>query len=171
MPNKVEKDRRTGKQGRFVLSDAEADLKGAIPFTSWELDVTRTFQDRTSTTQYSATYETIFPAWVPVSTSGAAHVKGRYRTSSTPAFLVAELFQNDRPVRVQFDIGPNDPYMDFYAWIEKLVMTVEAEGIVNFSCDLRSEGEITELSDLAAPLPPGPIGDLGEVDPEDGLLA
>lgn len=141
------RDRLTGKYGYIRVDDYLGGARTKIPFVSWVASMTTVFADRTSTRNFSKDTNIVYQSSAPVARSMKVDVVGRYHRSSTPSTIVAQLYANKYPYHVALGFSPLDPYVDMYAWIEKFETAVTAEDVVNFTCTLRSEGEITDTTE------------------------
>lgn len=142
-------EKMTGKSGYIHEVVDGGILK--IPFFAWSGVSTRTFEDRTSSVNYSKSADLVFRSSVPTAMKFEAEVMGRYRRFTTPQRLIARLFKGDELFQVQFGFTPIDPYVDMFAWIERFEVRNPLMEIVDFVCTIRSEGEITDLTNLNAP--------------------
>lgn len=142
-------NRVVGSSGYFRASpvqDGNADMaRTKIPFVYWSASAIRTFQDETATQNYAKGPGIVFCDSNIATMSMMVDVRGRFRRSSTPATLIREMF-GDLPFYAELGFTETDPYVSFSAWIENLEMRVPAEDVVDFSCTLRSRGEIVNLA-------------------------
>lgn len=163
-PNPV-KTRLSGNNGYFYVYDRIAGNKTKVPFYKWEATTTINFVDRTNTEHYSSSSDLVFRSSIPVSHHLTASIHGRYRVDNTPDNVVAQLFIGQEPFRVELGFSDLYPYVDIYAWIENFIAQVNTDGIVDFSCTIRSEGEVNDLTSpllvfLPNALPKFPAEDL-----------
>lgn len=138
--------RIAGKYGYvIVVNSQDVDIK--VPFTSWTAKIKRTFDDVTSSLTYCPRTRISYEASVPVVMSMTVDVAGRFRRCETSRTAVDLMFNSaGHPFLAQIGFSPLDPYMAFHGFIENLEVTVPAEGIIDFTCLMRSFGFIQDLS-------------------------
>jgi hypothetical protein len=142
-------ERMVGKSGYIRVIDDATGQRVKIPFVSWVATTTTTFVDRTSSTNYSQSSRILFRSSRPVMRSMTVDIVGRYRRSTTPSQVVSRLFGNTDPFHVELGLTPLDPYVDFYAFIENFSPVVKMDDVIDFTCTLRSEGVINNLTNPA----------------------
>lgn len=147
MPNPAV-DRISGKSGYVVVKNSRGFVEN-VRFTSWTAKIKRTFDDVTSTFLYNPRTAITHTAAVPVATSMTVDVAGRFRFCETSKTVVDLMFNSARvPSKVQLGFSPLDPYVEFWAFMEELVLTGPVEGIVDFTCVMRSFGLVRDLTPI-----------------------
>jgi len=149
-----DRERLSGKNGYIrVIDDLNNRIK--VPIISWEAEITTVFQDVTGSMNFSKADGIIYRASAPVVRYLTAEIRGCYRRSNTPTYVIAKLFNGNDPFRVELGFSPLDPFVDFYAWVENFRPTSPIMETVRFTCSLRSEGTISDLTR-------NPAGDNGD---------
>jgi hypothetical protein len=155
----VPPERIAGKYG-YVFVASNRGLYEKVHFTSWTAKIKRTFDDVTSTVCYHPRNGIVYAAAIPVATSMTVEVAGRFRRCETSKAVVDMMFNSSfQPFIAEIGFSPLDPYMGFHAFIEDLEVTVPIEGIVDFTCMLRSFGAIEDLTMIGC-------GEIPPVDPD-----
>lgn len=150
-------DRITGKYGYVVVSNSR-DVDVNVYFTSWTAKIKRTFDDVTSTLCYNAINGLTYAAAVPVVASMTVDVAGRFRLCETSRGVVDLMFHSARrPFKAEIGFSPLDPYMQFLAYMEDLEVSTPAEGVVGFTCVMRSFGNIRNLTPIMCGEAPDPV--------------
>lgn len=149
-----DRDRLSGKNGYIRVIDAR-NSRIRVPIVSWDAEMTTVFQDITGSVNYSPADGIVYRASAPVVRYMTSEVKGCYRRSNTPTYVIAKLYNGNEPFQVELGFSPLDPFANFYAWVENFRTSSPVMDIVRFECSLRSEGTITDLTNLVA-VPLGP---------------
>lgn len=127
-------DKRTGKESYFIYDGS------MIPFYRINLRVTRTVAVCTDNGDYDAQADMIGPTQIPVSAVCEGTVEGRYRASTTPKALVAQLFTGITAVPCVFGLDSQTVIGSGTFDITDYSQDAPVDDVVNFSCTLRSNG-------------------------------
>lgn len=139
-------ERMSGKFGYVILVNSR-DIPEKVHFTSWNAKIKRTFDDVTSSLCYHPRTGITYTASVPVAMSMTVNVSGRFHRCLTSRSAVDLMFNSSRhPFFAVIGFTPLDPYMEFYGFMEDMEATCPAEGIVDFTCMMRSFGYIKDLT-------------------------
>jgi hypothetical protein len=119
-----------------------------VPIVSWTATTSTAFVDTTAAVDYDPQTNMIYRCSQPAVQSTTVVVKGVYRRSSTPSTVVAALFNqgNVRQFLVRLKFSPIDPYLEFYAWVEKFEPTLTILDTVVFECTLRADSVFREAT-------------------------
>lgn len=141
-------DRLTGNNGSMTFVDEQQKRDVVIPLMSWTPTTTTAFIDTTSAIDYDPRTNMVYRCSQPAVQSTTVSVKGVYRRSSTPAMVVAALFNqgNVRQFLVRLGFSPIDPYMEFYAWVEKFEPLVTIYDTVTFDATLRADSVFRDVT-------------------------
>jgi hypothetical protein len=153
-PTSPKVDRIAGNTGYIKIQEYNDSVPTKIPLSFWRATTTITFDDRTSSINYSPTTKLIYAASFPAATMMIGEVRGRFRRSVTPSRVIHQLYKGRTPFRMELGFSPRDRYADLYAWIENFEVQVGMNDVVNFSFAFRSESEFTDLTDPAEPEEP-----------------
>lgn len=140
-----DRDRLSGKYGYIRVTDG-VNNRASVPIVSWDATIETTFQDSTGSCNYNRGDQIVYRSSVPSVRSLTAAIQGYYRRSATPDYVIEQLFEGGTPFRVELGFSPLDPFADFYAWAENFQTTSAILETVRFSCSLRSEGTVGNLS-------------------------
>lgn len=138
--------RIAGKFGYVVVANRFGDELADVPFTSWSARLTRTFEDVTTSHCFSPDDYLTYTASIPLTLSMTVDVAGRFHRCNTDRNVIDAMYSARYPFETHLGFTPRDPYVVFDAFAEGLEMRVDAEGIVNFTCTLRSFGVVGDAS-------------------------
>lgn len=134
-------DRLTGNAGSMTFVDEQNKRDFVIPIVSCTATTSTAFIDTTAAVDYDPRTNMVYRSSQPAVQSTTVVVKGVYRRSSTPSTVVAALFNQGsiRQFLVRLKFSPIDPYLEFYAWVEKFEPTLTILDTVTFDCTLRAD--------------------------------
>ena len=136
-------DRIAGKSGYFIYQGK------VIPFTKYTPKVTRKLGDTTDSADYSQFQDMIGTTQIPCTYTIEGSVEGRFRRSSTPAFLISNSL--DSLSQIFFVFGLNfltgESLYSGRCDLSDFQTDVPVDDIVTFTANIRSWGIIAPNTD------------------------
>ena len=127
-------DRLTGKASYLSFNGV------LIGITKTSPKVNRVCQDVTDSGDYNSTADMIGPTQIPVSTQVVLSVEGRYRKSSTPSAIIAQLFTSATQIPCVLGLDSGTIWGHGYVDITDFQTDVPYDDVVTFTCTLTRNG-------------------------------
>lgn len=127
-------DRLTGKASYFIFGIT------TIPITKTTGKIIRKLADSTDSGDYYSTPDMIGPTQIPVSVRVELSIEGRYRKSSTPSAIVANLFTDITQVPMVLGMDAGTIWGHGLADISDFQTDQPVEDTVTFTCNVVSYG-------------------------------
>jgi hypothetical protein len=127
-------DRESGKASYLTINSVQ------IPITKTTPKVDRKCADTTDSGDYQSTQDMLFPTQVPVSVGTEIAVEGRFRKSSTPAAIIAQLYTSATNIPCVLGIDSGTIWGHGNVDITDYQQDNPVDDVITFTCTLKSNG-------------------------------